>query len=123
MDDIHMIAGRVNTLTRNKVEIGEALAQHTRNFESYMQTNNHWIDELSAFVSTNHDAITYMQNQTYSMLNQTHTYANLNMAFIGWLREEQMLREHSMALTSDIRGLSRGVCPAPYLVGADTLCC
>ena len=52
MDDFERIAGKVNQIIARGNKFGDALVQPEKNFQSYMTTNDHRVDELSGLIWT-----------------------------------------------------------------------
>ena len=64
MDDVERIARKVNQIVARGNKFGDTLVQHEANFQSYIATNDHRVDELSDLVLDNHDLMMEVQYET-----------------------------------------------------------
>ena len=64
MEDLELVARRVNAWIARGQGIGKALTQHEQNFESYMKVNSKRYDDLKHIVEQNHYALVDVINAT-----------------------------------------------------------
>lgn len=110
-EDLDHVARKVNALISRGNAIGKTLAQHERNFETYMELANHRIADLKDIVTDNHFAIDEMRNETWLMLQETQALNQANTEAIRRLNATEYLTMHLRELSQEFRAMSRGVFP------------
>ena len=111
VEDLQRVAGKVNAIIERGNSLGEAMVQHEKNFESYMETNNHRVSELRQVVLNNHDEIVEVHNEAMSSINDSKEYAYANTDAIRRLNATMNMIMHLREVSESIRSMSRGVFP------------
>ena len=109
MEDLELVARKVNALIARGLDMGKALTQHEQNFESYMKVNNKRYDDLKHIVGENHYALIDVMNQTREMNKTFESYRRWNFDIIKRMNSTLLLIMHLQEINDVIRALSRGV--------------
>ena len=118
VEDLQRVAGKVNAIIERGNSLGEAMVQHEKNFESYMETNNHRVSELRQVVLNNHGEIVEVHNEAMSSINDSKEYAYANTDAIRHLNATMNMIMHLREVSESIRSMSRGVFPQHLLSDA-----
>ena len=111
MEDLELVARRVNAWIARGQGIGKALTQHEQNFESYMKVNSKRYDDLKHIVEQNHYALKDVINATRELKQTVEFNRRWNLDNIKRMNSTLLLTIHLWEINEAIRALSRGVFP------------
>ena len=114
MDDVEMIARKVNQIVARGNKFGATLVQHGANFQSYIATNDHSVD--SDLVLENHDLMMEVQNETSRVFKRMEKTSEAIIGVMGRMNGTAILVNHLCEVRQVITDLANGIFPQSIIL-------
>ena len=113
-DVLERIARKINALIARGQNINETFLSREKNFESYVQVNNHRIADLKNIISENHNSFDQISNETWHVVEEMKAFKHLQLEMMRRLNATNNLVLQLRELDQSIQAMARGEFPQSF---------